>query len=88
MEYLIMSDDRLERMEGKIDKLVEAVLTMAHLHGAVERVEERIGHLEEDVTEIQKRIPIIDLMISSVNKVVGAIIVVVVGAVAGAYFVF
>jgi hypothetical protein len=88
METTIMSEERFDRIEGKIDKLVEAVLTMAHLHGAVERVEERVDKLELDVHEIEKKMPLVDVMLKTVGKVGGAILILIVGGAVGSYFVF
>lgn len=87
MEYE-MSDDRLDRMEVKIDKLVEAVLTMTHLHGSIERVEGRVDKLEEDVHEIEKKMPLVDALLSMIGKVGGGLLLLLVGGAVGSYFVF
>ena len=87
MEYT-MSEERFDRIEGKIDKLVDAVLTMAHLHGAVERNSERLDKLESTLHDIEKKMPLLDVMLKTVGKVGGAVIVLLVGGLVGGYFVF
>ena len=87
MEYT-MSEERFDRIEGKIDKLVDAVLTMAHLHGAVERNSERLDKLESTLHDIEKKMPLLDVMLKTVGKVGGSVIVLLVGGLVGGYFVF
>ena len=82
-----MSEERFDRIEGKIDKLVDAVLTMAHLHGAVERNSERLDKVESTLHDIEKKMPLLDVMLKTIGKVGGTVIVLLVGGLVGGYFV-
>ncbi len=80
-----MTEDRLVRMESKIDKLVEAVLLMSTLHGSVERLDERVEKVEDDVQEINKRMPLLDLVLKGLGRagfvLIGLAVTAVVGSV-------
>lgn len=82
-----MDEDRFDRIESKIDKLVDAVLKMAHLQGAVDRNGSRITKVEEALHEIEKKMPLLDVMLKTIGKVGGTIIVLIVGGLVGGYFV-
>jgi len=82
-----MSEERFDRIEGKIDKLVDAVLTMAHLHGAVERNSTRLDKVESTLHDIEKKMPLLDVMLKTIGKVGGTVIVLLVGGLVGGYFV-
>ena len=82
-----MSEERFDRIEGKIDKLVDAVLTMAHLHGAVERNSARLDKVESTLHDIEKKMPLLDVMLKTIGKVGGAVIILIVGGLVGGYFV-
>ena len=80
-----MDEDRFDRIEGKIDKLVDAVLKMAHLQGAVDRNGARITNIEETLREIEKKMPLLDVMLKTIGKVGGTFVVLLVGGVVGGY---
>lgn len=82
-----MDEDRFDRIEGKIDKLVDAVLKMAHLQGAVDRNGARITNIEETLREIEKKMPLLDVMLKTIGKVGGTVVVLLVGGLVGGYFV-
>lgn len=82
-----MDEDRFDRIEGKIDKLVDAVLKMAHLQGAVDRNGARITNIEETLRDIEKKMPLLDVMLKTIGKVGGTVVVLLVGGLVGGYFV-
>lgn len=87
MDTIIMSEERFDRIECKIDKLVDAVTTMAHLNGAVDRVVQRVDKLDLAVHNIEQKMPILDVMIKTVGKVGGSVLVLIIGGLVGGYFV-
>ncbi len=80
-----MSEVRLERMEGKIDKLVEAVLLMSTLHASVEKLDDRVDKMELGIQEINKRMPLLDLVLKGLGRagyiLIGLAVTAVVGSI-------
>jgi hypothetical protein len=63
-----MSDEWQNRMESKIDKLVEAILLMSHLQPAITTLEERVEKVEESVHDLQVKMPLIDLVLKGLGR--------------------
>jgi predicted nucleic acid-binding Zn-ribbon protein len=80
-------DARLDRIEEKIDKLADAMISLARaeekilsLQGDHENMRERLNKLSVKLDEIQKSVDDNARTISLINKVVYAAMVAVVGA--------
>jgi predicted nucleic acid-binding Zn-ribbon protein len=80
-------DTRLDRIEEKIDKLADAMISLARaeekilsLQGDHENMRERLNKLSVKLDEIQKSVDDNARTISLINKVVYAAMVAVVGA--------
>ncbi len=84
-----MSEERMIRMESKIDKLVEAVLLMSSIKPAIDDLEDRAEKVEGRVHVIELKMPLVDLMLKVAGKVGYSLIgLVLVGGGVGSYFVF
>lgn len=82
-------------MENKLDKLVEAMSKlirfeekMAQHDVANERFIMRLDDLEDRIELIEKKMPLVNLLLNSVGKVGIAILTLVVGGIVASYFVF
>jgi len=80
-------DARLDRIEEKIDKLADAMISLARaeekilsLQGDHENMRERLNKLSVKLDEIQKSVDDNARTVSLINKVVYAAMVAVVGA--------
>jgi len=90
-----MSEQRLERIEDKVDKLVDSMTLLvrleekfqAHSHGVL-RLSQRIEKLEIDVAAIQKIMPFVRIMLTVSGKVGMTLILLLITGIVGSYFVF
>lgn len=84
---MVMSEERFDRIENKLDKLVEAVLTMSHLHGEVVRNSNRLDKVEQKLHQIEQKMPLLDVMLSTIGKVGGGVLLLIVAGLIGGYYV-
>lgn len=84
---IVMSEERFDRIETKIDKLVDAVVTMSHLHGAVDRNSARLDKVETSIHAIEQKMPLLDVMISTIGKVGGGVLLLIIAGLIGGYYV-
>ena len=91
----MVSEDRLTRIENKVDKLVEAMSSlirfeekMAHVISKGERLEFRADDIEDRVEAIEKKMPLINLMLSATGKVSIAVLTLVACGIVASFFVF
>lgn len=89
-----MSDNqRLERIEDKVDKLVDAMINLvrleeriqSHAHG-MDRLGNRIDSLETDVKVIKEKMPYISIIVAGFGKVGIAVATVIIIGIMGVYF--
>jgi len=85
-----VSEDRLDRIENKLDKLTEVVAAMVRLEeklashqGGMERFGFRLDDIEERVEQIEKRVPVYNLWVGWMNKVALVVVSALVLAVLG-----
>lgn len=90
-----MSEDRLSRIEDKVDKLVDAMTSLVRFEekisthtAGMERFGFRLDNLEERVEEIEKVMPLVKLLLASVNKITISIITLITGGIIASFFVF
>ena len=89
-----MSEQRLERIEDKVDKLVDSMTLLvrleekfqAHSHG-VQRLSKRIEQLEKDSEAIKKILPLLNIILSVFGRVGITIIVLVITGLIGSHFI-
>ena len=90
-----MTEHRLERIEEKVDKLVDSMVSLvrleekfqSHSHG-VQRIAKRLDTVEEDVSEIKKKMPLLDVLLTVFGKIGLAVISLIVIGIVGSFFVF
>lgn len=90
-----MSDNqRLERIEDKVDKLVDAMLNLVRLEeriqsqgGGMERLGARLDVLETEIKLVNDKMPILNLIVTGFGKIGLAVITLAVIGVAGSYLV-
>ena len=89
-----MTEERWLRIEMKVDKLVEAMTDLIRFEEKIaqqelhnERHVDRLDNLEERVEEIEKKIPVIDWVVSGVGKIVISVATVVILGMVGTYFI-
>jgi len=90
-----MSEDRLGRIEDKVDKLVDAMTSLVRFEekisthqAGMERFGFRLDNIEERVEEIEKVMPLIKLLLASVNKITISIVTIIVSGIVASFFVF
>lgn len=86
----MVTEDRLDRIENKVDKLVEGMVElirfeekMLHCKEGMERLGFRQDDLEERVEAIEKDMPILKLLARSIWRIIMGVITLVVAAVIG-----
>lgn len=89
-----MSEQRLERIEDKVDKLVDSMTLLvrleekfqAHAHG-VQRLSKRIENLERDSEAIKKILPLLNIILTGFGRVGIAVVLLIITGLIGSHFV-
>lgn len=90
-----MTEERLSRIESKVDKLVDAMAElirfeekMAQCKQDMDRIQFRQDDLETRVEEIEKKMPVINIALAIFGKVGLTIITLITAGIIGSFFVF
>lgn len=84
---------RLDRIEAKIDKLSDTVVSLARVEEKVisldkeaERTNERLGKIDERLEKVESKVGNNDVTVKAVNKIFWILIASVIGAIAAYIF--
>lgn len=76
MEIVTVSEERLDRIEGKVDTLIQAMAQMVRLEeriathqAGMERFGFRMDDMEERLEVIEKKMPLVNLILNAFGKV-------------------
>lgn len=90
-----MSEDRLSRIEDKVDKLVDAMTMLVRIdekiashQSGMKRFGVRLDNLEERVESIEVVMPLVKLLLANVNKVFISIVTLITAGIVASYFIF
>jgi CII-binding regulator of phage lambda lysogenization HflD len=88
-------DKRIDRMEVKIDKLIDAVTELVRVEVVLQTIENRLNnqsefmkHLDGRIDTIDSKIPIYDIGVSLVKKSIATVLTLVLTGVIGSFFIF
>jgi|TARA_R110000782_G_scaffold250491_1_gene337750 CII-binding regulator of phage lambda lysogenization HflD len=88
-------DKRIDRMEVKIDKLIDAVTQLVRVEIVLQTIENRLNsqsefmkHLDGRIDTIDSKIPIYDMGVGLLKKSIATILTLVLTGVVGSFFLF
>ena len=88
-------DKRIDRMEVKIDKLIDAVTELVRVEIVLQTIESRLNNqseflklLDKRVSDIDSKIPIYDMGIGLIKRSMATILTLVLTGIVGSFFIF
>tara|TARA_R110000823_G_scaffold201784_1_gene332636 strand:+ start:11104 stop:11409 length:306 start_codon:yes stop_codon:yes gene_type:complete len=88
-------DKRIDRMEVKIDKLIDAVTELVRVEVVLQTIENRLNnqsefmkHLDGRIDTIDSKIPIYDIGVGLVKKSIATVLTLVLTGIIGSFFIF
>ena len=90
-----MGEERLSRMEEKIDQLVNAMTELVRVQEKQNTMLERLNHhstqigsLDKRMDEVEKRIPIYNMVVTTGGWIAKIAVTVVIGGIISSFFIF
>ena len=88
-------DRRFDRMEAKVDKLVDAVTELVSIQATITNMNlrmnshaENIKHNDERLDKIEQKLPIYDILVTASSWAGRVVLTLIVGGIVGSFFVF
>lgn len=88
-------NNRIDRMEAKLDKLVDAVTELVRVDAQLRNMSERLNNHSAQIKEldvradaIEVKLPVYDMILRSMGKVFLAVITLIVTGIIASFFVF